>query len=65
MTDACPNGGVEDPKWRGKQSLVNRISPNLSGEALLGHAAGLASEGVLTHRNTVASRKRVTATGRV
>ena len=65
MTNACPNDGVEDPKWRGKQSLVNRISPNLSGEALLGRVAKLASEGVLTHRNTVASRERVIATGRV
>lgn len=65
MTNACPNRGVEDPKWRGKQSLVNRISPNLSGEALFGFTAELASERVLTHRNTVASRKRVTATGRV
>jgi hypothetical protein len=65
VTDACPNGGVEDPKWRGKQSLVNRISPNLSGEALLGPVAELASEGVLTHRNTVVSQARATATGRV
>ncbi|GAA4453485.1 hypothetical protein GCM10023170_043700 [Phytohabitans houttuyneae] len=65
MTEACPNDGVEDPKWRGRQSLVNRISPNLSGEASFGHVAELASEGVLTHRNTVASRKRAIATGRV
>lgn len=65
MTEACPNSGVEDPMWRGKQSLVNRISPNLSGEALLRDLTELASEGVLTHRNTVASRKRAIATGRV
>jgi len=65
VTDACPSDGVEDPKWRGKQSLVNRISPNLSGEALFGHAAELVSESVLTHRNTVASRERAIATGRV
>ena len=64
MTDACPNDGVEDPKWRGKQSLVNRISPNLSGDVLLG-GAELVLEGVLTHRNTVASQARATATGRV
>ncbi|BCB80613.1 hypothetical protein GCM10022251_02400 [Phytohabitans flavus] len=65
MTKACPNSGVEDSKWRGKRSLVNRISPNLSGEASLGQAAGLASEGVLTHRNTVASQERAIAIGRV
>lgn len=65
MTVACPNDGVEDPKWRGKQSLVNRISPNLSGGALLGLLGELASEGVLTHRNTVVSQARATANGRV
>lgn len=65
MTNACPNDGVEDPKWRGKRSLVNRISPNLSGEALLDLLAKLALDGVLTHRNTVASQARATATGRV
>jgi hypothetical protein len=65
VTVACSNDGVEDPKWRGKQSVVNRISPNLSGEALLGPVAVLVSEGVLTHRNTVVSQPRATATGRV
>jgi hypothetical protein len=65
VTDACPHDGVEDPKWRGKQSLVNRISPSLSGEALLGPGAELALQGVLTHRNTVVSQARATATGRV
>jgi hypothetical protein len=64
VTVACSNDGVEDPKWRGKQSVVNRISPNLSGVALL-DPVELALEGVLTHRNTVASQARATATGRV
>jgi hypothetical protein len=64
VTNACPNYGVEDPKWRGRRSLVNRISPNLSGDVLLG-CAELVLEGVLSHRNTVVSQARATATGRV
>jgi hypothetical protein len=62
VTSACPSDNRVFPKWRGERSLVNRISPNMSGNW---RAAKPAAQRVLTHRTPVVSQQRATATGRV